>query len=253
MTEKLVAAFLEVNEGFFTDRVLADSELNKRFIAACKSRGLTDSPEHLNRKLINLRKSGKLGKLNSIRTLFNDEEYRFAAEIAVRHFERRDQITLDDILVSPSLASEFDEISQGIAPGYSSLRYRWSALSLRKSRSLTPEIFSQAVPSKEVYLHKVDSVQIDDIPKSPGIYCFVSEKASLYVGEASCLRTRLKKHLEHSDNKYLARWMWEYGTGELTLELHILDEQVKTKVRKALETELIRSRKPQFNVLGKLA
>ena len=252
MNRLIAEAFHEVRNNYSTDRVLADPDLNAAYISACRDRGITDSPKDLNRRLINSRKAGKLGKLNSKRTQFDDSEYRFAAEIAVRHLERRDQITLDDILVDPDLAKEFDEICEDIAPSFSSLRYRWSALSLRKSRKLTPEIISHAIPSCDVLLFNIDSLEIDNIPTQSGIYCFFSDKETLYVGEASSLRARLKKHLDHSDNKLLARWIWEHGVEGLAIELHVFGEEVTTKIRKALETEMIRSRKPTFNVLGKL-
>ena len=252
MTNPIEMAFQNTHRGFSTDRVLADPDLNANFITACRTHGLDDTTENLNRKLINLRKSGRLGGQTAKRTQFDDDEYRFAAEIATRHLERRDQITLDDILVNPDLANEFDEICRNFAPGYSSLRYRWSALSLRKSRNLRPEIINQAIPSKEVTLLKADQVNLDEISRSSGIYCFIAEQETLYIGEAGCLRTRLKKHLEHSDNKFLARWIWQHGMDSLTIELHVFPDDVKTKVRKALETEMIRSRRPSFNILGKL-
>ena len=71
----------------------------------------------------------------------------------------------------------------------------------------------------------------------------------LYVSEAKNLRTRLSKHLDHSDNKYLARYIWEMGKRDLFIEYHILSENTRTDVRKAMELELIRSRRAEFNVL----
>lgn len=252
MTSPLEEAFRDANDGYSTDRVLADPELNERFIQACRARGLRESPELLNRQLINLRKSGRLGKQNAKSTQFDDDEYRFAAEMAVRHLERRDQVTLDDILACPVRASEFDALCRDIAPGFSSVRYRWAALRLRKSRKLSPEVMGQAIPSKEVLLIKAEGLKIDDVPVSSGLYCFMAERETLYIGEASNLRVRMKKHLEHSDNKFLARWMWQFGKGSLTIELHVFHENVKTKTRKALETEMVRSRRPSFNILGTL-
>ena len=120
-------------------------------------------------------------------------------------------------------------------------------------KRLSPEPISQAIPSKEVLLLKAESLDIEQVPTASGVYCFVSDRETLYVGEASSLRARLKKHLDHSDNKYLARWIWQHGMGTLTIELHVFHEEVRLKTRKALETELIRSRRPSFNVLGKLA
>ena len=71
------------------------------------------------------------------------------------------------------------------------------------------------------------------------------------MGETSNLRTRLGKHLDHSDNKGLAHWIWEYGTDTLHLGMQVLPVDTETKVRRAMEAELIRSRDPVFNVKGK--
>jgi hypothetical protein len=68
------------------------------------------------------------------------------------------------------------------------------------------------------------------------------------VGEAESLRNRIGKHLDHSDNKGFARWMWEQGIDQLFLELQVLDSSISQKVRRALERELIRSRNPHFNI-----
>ena len=95
---------------------------------------------------------------------------------------------------------------------------------------------------------RVDEIVVDELPVSRGVYLFIGADQLLYVGETENLRARLKKHLDHSDNKGFARWIWEYGTESLHLEMQILDDQTEMRVRKALETELIRSRKPIFNI-----
>ncbi|MFL5241071.1 MAG: hypothetical protein ACJ8FY_03100 [Gemmataceae bacterium] len=84
----------------------------------------------------------------------------------------------------------------------------------------------------------------------PGLYLFLGQSAVLYVGECKSLRKRFHKHLDHSDNKGLARWLWEHGTDNLKLEYHVLPEGLSTRERKAMEAELILSRKPLFNVAG---
>lgn len=59
-----------------------------------------------------------------------------------------------------------------------------------------------------------------------------------------------RKHLDHSDNKSLAQWLWQHGASDLHIEFHVLPEGTAARVRKALENELINSRKPTFNVQG---
>ena len=250
MSQRLISAFQQTRNEFSTDRVVADPELNKTFLGACRELGLDGSDAELNKRLLNLRKAGKLGKLKSKRTQFDDSEYAYAAEIAVRHMERRDSLTLDDILVDPNIASEFDEICSDISPGYSSLQYRWAALRLRKSRNLKPEFVGQAIQANRVVLLPVESINVEELPNAAGIYCFLSQQETLYIGEAVNLRLRLKKHLDHSDNKNLARYLWEFGFRNLSLELHIYEREISTKIRRAIELELIQSRRPIFNIQG---
>ena len=250
MTASIAEAFDAASDGYSTDRVVADPELNRRFIAECRQRDLKDSVADLNRALLNFRKKGGLaGRPRSKRTHFHDEDdYRFAAEIAVRFMERRDGISLDTIICDPEKVTEFDEVSARIAPGYSPLKYRWAALNLRKARRLEPELAARIAPPTDVINVSVSEIVSDELPPSQGLYLFIAADQLLYVGETENLRKRLKKHLEHSDNKGLARWMWEFGTESLHLEMHLLEDNTEARIRKALELELIRSRQPVFNV-----
>lgn len=250
MAAAIVEAFDIVAKGFSADRVIADPELNAMFIAKCRQLGLQESAASLNRALLNLRKKGGLsGRPHSKRTHFNDEdEYRFAAEIAGRFIERRDNISLDAVICDPQKASEFDDVAMRIAPGYSPLQYRWAALNLRKAKRLAPELVARIARPIEVINLSVSEIVPDELPLSQGLYLFFAADKLLYVGESENLGKRLKKHLDHSDNKGLARWIWEYGIENLHLEMQILEDLTETRVRKALELELIRSRQPVFNI-----
>jgi excinuclease UvrABC nuclease subunit len=115
---------------------------------------------------------------------------------------------------------------------------------------LKPELLARVVQSKLVVRKKVEELAVDELPRSQGLYIFYDCEQALYVGECENLRKRLRKHLEHSDIKSLAHWLWQHGVSDLHLEFHVLPEDTKTRVRKALETELIVSRKPTFNFQG---
>jgi predicted GIY-YIG superfamily endonuclease len=162
--------------------------------------------------------------------------------------ERRDGINVGNILCDPIKAQEFDALAVRISPGYSPLQYRWAALNLRKLRRLRPEIIGKALPSKRVTVVSVREIDAAELPLGQGLYIFFTSSEALYVGEAKNLRNRVEKHLDHSDRKELARWMWEYGNERTMLEIHVLDEATTTQVRRALEAELIRSRRPLFNI-----
>lgn len=249
MKARIISAFETTRNGFSADRVVADPALDAAFVTHCRSLGLAADAATLNRALINLRKTGHLRYLKSRRTSFPDEDpYRFASEMAARFMERRDGVTLDDIICDPELASEFDRLAGSISPGFSPLEYRWAALNLRKASRLAPELLARVAPPVRVLSFPVNQLHLDTIEAVPGLYLFFTPIECLYVGEAESLRNRIRKHLDHSDSKGLAHWMWEQGIEQLFLEIQVLDVSVSQKVRRALERELIRGRRPLFNI-----
>jgi site-specific DNA-methyltransferase (adenine-specific) len=249
MKSRLVAAFEATSQGFSPDRVVADPELNVAFLDECRRLDLSAAPATLNRMLLNLRKAGGLRGMRSQKSSFPDEDqYRFASEIAVRFLERRDGLTLDAIICDPDVAKEFDRLTAEIAPGFSPLQYRWAALNLRKSAGLKPELLARVAPPVAIASFRMEGLDLACIPNQQGLYLIYAADVALYAGEAENLRSRLRKHLDHSDNKGLARWLWEHGTERQFVEVQTLVADTATKVRRALEMELIRSRKPLFNV-----
>ena len=248
MNQTILDAFSEVRQGFSADRVIADPELNQRFIDSCRRRGLTEAPVEINLGLLNLRKRGELFATTCRTTVRNQEPYVFGVEIAIRALERRHRTSLDRILCDPSLASQLDELAAEIVPGFLPLEYRWAALRLRKSSRLKPEIVARAVPATVFGPRVASDVDTTQIPAQQGVYILSTYNRVLYIGEAKNLRVRLRKHLEHSDNRHLARYIWECGESELLVEFHVLPEDTRTDVRRAMELELIRSRNPEFNI-----
>ena len=180
----------------------------------------------------------------------DQDDFSFASEIAIRFLERRDGVSLDQVICSPERASAFDSIATRICPGHSSLEYRWAALRLHKKGGLKPEILAHVCAPETVTNLPVDDVDPARIPVRPGLYLFFDSHQTLYVGETANLRKRLSKHLEHSDNKGLAQWLWSHGSEGLNVEIQVLPPGTETKVRRALEMELINSRSPVFNVRG---
>jgi hypothetical protein len=249
MRDKVLESFLSVRNGFSPDRVIADPELDALFLGGCRQRGLTEPDEELNQVLLNARKAGALADIpTEHRTwLPNVSECAFASEIAVRFLERRDGVTLDQVLCSPKRAAEFDRVAARICPGLTPLEYRWGALRLRKRRRLKPELLARVSRSERVLNCCVSDLDLLTIPQSQGLYILFDSHTALYVGETKNLRRRLSKHLEHSDNKGLAQWLWEHGSDGLHVEIHILAKDTRTKARKALEADLIDSRRPVFN------
>ena len=250
MRSTIRAAYLDTRQGYSSDRVVADPGMNKEFLGRCRSLGLDLHPKLINKTLLNLRKSGGLKGIKSKRTSFrNEDEYRFASEMAIRFIERRDGVSLDVVICDPNLAIEFDGLASDLSPGFSPLQYRWAALNLRKKKKLSPEIVPKIVKAASIKRYKISDVVIADIPKTQGIYFFIDtqEGITLYIGESENLQKRISKHLDHSDNKGLARWLWERGTDALWLDVQVLPDTTPTTHRRGLEAELIKNHQPVFN------
>jgi hypothetical protein len=158
-------AFLAIHNRYPPDRIVADPELNHAFIAECQRLGLSSSIKSLNQQLLNLRKAGDLmGLPRSRRTSFlNEEDYRFASEIAARYLERQKSVTVDEIICDPELVREFDAIAADLAPGFLPLQYRWAALNLRKAKRLKPELLSRVAPAQTVSLGLVTELDVVSI------------------------------------------------------------------------------------------
>ncbi len=127
--EALRQAYMEAHDGWPVDRVIADPALNERFVDSCRQHGLAEPAAILNRKLMNVRKAKWLQGVRASRRggVPDSKNCVFAAQVAARHLEHRDQVTLDDILCDPERAMEFDALARQITPGYSALDYRWAA------------------------------------------------------------------------------------------------------------------------------
>jgi len=250
VTRAIVEAFTHASDGWSTDRVIADPELNLRYCEECEELGLPGGPADWNRALMRLRKSGKLEFLpRARRTTFQDEEfdqYIFASEIAMRQITDEIGTSLDDVLCDPQLAAKFDSIARTVAPGpFSSLQYRWAALTLRKrahecrtwSDQVPPDLerrrFLEFKPLREIVTLRFASV--------PGLYLARKDAdQSLYLGESLDLGKRLQCHQESQGWNSRAR-----GTEVGVLPL----EGVQCKERLGLQSRRITRLKPAFNYL----
>jgi hypothetical protein len=220
----------------------------------CRESLPTATEGELNWTLLNLRKSSGLGPVATKRERTNHDAYLHASEIAARHIEDKYGITTDRAFCDRDRRSEFDAIAKRFAPDVSSYSLRKAALKLRKGRQLKPELIKRVSDwQKEILTFEVSTLQAnrDLIPRKPGVYIFADASGYLYLGEAENLRLRVAKHLDHSDRKALARYLWDQGVEGLTVELHVFDPSSNgrlTSHRRAYEADLIRSRKPQFNI-----
>ncbi|MGZ0173147.1 MAG: GIY-YIG nuclease family protein [Planctomycetales bacterium] len=248
-------AYLKVYDGWSTDEVLLQTELNDKFLAGCRRR-MPDIPSFdFNWTLLNLRKAGGLRDISaSKRRRDNSDAYLHAAEIAARFLEDRYSVNTDRVLCDPKLRAEYDKEAKKVAPKVEPYLLRKASLTLRKSRRLQPELVLRVADwKKDIIAMPAADAEKDagKVPEQPGVYIFRDATGYLYIGESSNLHDRIKKHLDRSDRQSLANYLATNGVKGITLELHAFakDSPARLKpMRRAYESELIRSRKPRFNL-----
>ena len=250
------SAFLRVSGGRSTDDVIIDDALNKAFTDACLEIVPTATPFDCNWTLIKIRKSSGLGPVAERRSREQYGDILHAAEIAARHMQDKHRLSIDRMFCHPELRQEYDFFASAVAPGVGSYLLRKAAFRLRKGHELKPELIRRVADwGSIVSCYPADQLikSPELVPRNPGVYLFSDRSGYLYVGEADSLRVRIRKHLDHSDRKALARYLWAMGTTDLRVEFHAFDPESdgrKQACRRAYEAELIRSRRPKFNIQG---
>jgi site-specific DNA-methyltransferase (adenine-specific) len=222
----IVEAFFLVRDGFPADRVIADPELNQRFVDMCRRLGLPGRPGIWNHQLMNLRKAGYFKGLPRGRaTNFPREEidrWSFACEIALQNLKNR-KCTLDQTLCEPSEADAFDRLVRSmVSEEISSLKIRWISLHMRKRAKHIREAGKRLASLIELPKRgfAVTELSLDRIPKGPGLYWLRSSEKKLYVGETIDLRRRFRLQLEAHQFGF-----WETERAHLDVRYRELTEE----------------------------
>jgi predicted GIY-YIG superfamily endonuclease len=257
LKQVVAAAFASVHDGYSVDEVLLDDELQAAFQRACQERSPDADPEECNWTLLNLRKAARL-EAKTTKTRDRDEQsqeaVRHIAEIAARSVQDRHRTSIDRVMAKPQWRADFDAAALEISPEVDLYTVRKAAFQLRKTRELKPELITRLADwGREVKTVSLEELRerLELAPEQPGVYLFRDATGYLYIGEAADLRKRLGQHLEQSDRQSLASYLSERNAESITIELHTFapDSRIKElAVRRAYESELIRSRNPRFNI-----
>lgn len=246
-------AFNEVHQGFSVDEVIITDQLRTALFDRVNE--ITEASEReINLNLLQLRKAGKLRIKSTKRGSPANEGYRAAAEIAARQIMDSTGATTDEIIADPDLRKRLIEAARevaALAPEYDVLKL---VLNLRKARKLKPELVLRVAEwPRTIEVIELDKLTSDQLlaPELPGIYLFRTSEGYLYIGEASNLRNRLCEHLDSKSESPLSTYLSNHSSQPITVEIHSFDKDSpasKVTMRRAYESELIRSRNPKLNI-----
>ena len=199
-------AYLATCSGFSVDRVVIDPELNHEFTSVCERLSLVGDSRTWNTLLFRLRKAGKLSHVPATRrTNFSWEQcddFMFASEVAWQTLLNENAAaSLDEILCDPGLAQELDRRAAALAPGRTSLEYRWSALKLRKEAKFARGRAAVLRPPNRIAVASplIESTD-SQFPDEPGLYILSDDTSrEFYVGETLDLKRHLMRVREHAE------------------------------------------------------
>lgn len=254
----VIKAFAASCDGYSSDELLVRDDLRAAFLRqlAPDTRLGPEAQRDAFLKLLQLRKAGKL----TVRATRRGQPVAPAvlpvAEIAARVVTDRHRISYDMMLADPRFRSEFLQEARKIAPKVTAPAIGKGVLALRKKRALRPELVLRVVSwEKVIETHSLaelrQKLEQHEISHHPGIYLFRSRNRYLYIGESDDLAVRLSEHVRGSDRESLAQYLAGDEADQVTVEVHAFapdSPASKAVMRRAYESELIRSRDPQFNV-----
>ncbi len=252
--KSIVNAFKAAHQGFSVDELLIRDQLREAFVASVQQEHSALSEAEINHRLLNLRKAGKLAVKAQQRGTPPKPSVRFATEIAARLISDSNNATLDEILCDPVLREKLLIETQRTKSDALPYDVYKTVLNLRKAHRLRPELVLKVADwNRQISVWNLSEIEgkWNEVPSSPGIYLFRNNDGYLYIGESQNLRERLKQHLADSDRESLANFLRGPSTQDLSIEVHAFDPQSPAKradMRRAYESELIRSRNPKLNV-----
>lgn len=258
--DSITKAFQEASGGYSVDEIVIDDLLRTNWLTAVNPswRSLGDDwQKETLLRLVSLRKAGKLAAKSAKRGRSIDEEIVPIAEIAARSVLDEHNVSSDEMLCDPRLRAQLQTAADSIAKDLDPYEIRKAILRLRKTRQLRPELVLRIVDwdrSIEVLTQQEleDALKTSDrISHGAGVYLFRDTTGYLYIGEALDLHVRLSQHLQSSDRLALRNYLDTIADGSVTIELHTFGPKSPANelaIRRAYESEMIRSREPRLNV-----
>ena len=253
----IAQAYLETREGYSIDHVIADPQMNRRFLQRCRELAVPGTDFELNWKLMHARKNRYLANMPGTRkyTPRRVDDFEFSSEIAFRYVQQQVRwkqnrdVSLDKLFCDPELAAQFDRIAEKLAPGFSPLDYRWVALGVRKAAGRYWTKAQEATLPTFDLLGPTKSIRASRIPDRQGVYLFRCGHEQIFVGHTDNLRKRMERHFDSSDKRGIPKWVYDPGRRAIHLAIAPLPD-VKPTVRKLVELKAVACFRPVFNYLG---
>lgn len=272
---QILAALRTGGGGYSVDEIVIDDQRRERFLAAINPAWQSlgdDWQRDTLLRLMSLRKAGKIDAKATNRGRTAAPELAHVAEIAARSVLDRHPVSTDTLLCDPRLRAQLQTAATVVvhlpkaveppdaqspdAESPDAYSIRKHLLRLRKTRHLRPELVQRVADwDRTIDAYTIDqltaALATGTISTGAGVYLFYDPTGYLYIGEAANLKKRLLQHTSQSDRVTLDQYLRSGSQGSITVELHTFGAQSPANavsIRRAYESELIRTRQPRFNI-----
>jgi len=254
-------AFEKVADGTSAETVaMIDPVLAAKFHAAARRMGFHASAADMNRRLINIRKNKaryeKQGIVLPESTVVEPKpsivpSYAHVIEFSLARLHSRYGVSIDDILLDPALAKEYEEMARTAAPNLNSRELRLAALYLRKTRYIakqTAEVIQSLNAAKmEAAFETVGT--LNDRPKVAaveGMIELLENGKHLYISRNENLQAAVEQISSDSSLRFMANDFWQPKRESLLMRIFRGSEFLKVPISQ-WQLKLISDKKPVFN------
>jgi hypothetical protein len=256
-----VDAFAKVHGGVSPETVLIDSDLVSRFHAEARKRGFHASAADLNRRLINVRKNKARYNAHGIylpKTTVSDPQpsivwkYAHVIEFSLSRLHSRYGVSIDDILIDPDLAAEYEKMAQVAAPDLTSYQLRLAALYIRKSRFIPKKaetiirtLKPEKIEAKFGDVGTLARIKLP-IPDDTGLIEVLEDGRHLYITRNENLQQAVEQLASPASLKFMGNAFWEPDPSRINIRIFLGEQFLKVPISQ-WQLKLIAARQPVFN------
>lgn len=255
-------AFKRVYDGASAESVLLDKSLASKFHSESRKLGFHASAADMNRRLLNIRKNpsrySKHGIVLPKATKVTPHasivpQYAHIVEFALARLRLRYGVTIDDILIDPDLAAEYEKMVATAAPRLTPLDVRLAALYIRKTRyiakksvELVASLDAKQMEGAFTDLGTVSQLSASAVADEEGIVEILENNRHLYISRNENLRSTVDQIASQSSLVFMANDFWQPNPSNLSIRVYEGNKFLKVPVSQ-WQLKLISEKKPVFN------
>lgn len=259
---KIFDAFLLEASGHSPETVLIDPALAAAFHARARKLGVHASSADINRRILNIRKNkaryAAHGLVLPKATAIVPQEsivprYAHIIEFSLARLHSRYGVSIDDILIDPELAAEYEQMAHAAAPELSPVQLRLAALYIRKTRYIekakADDIQALNTAKIEVAfetLGTLDHARGIELKPGAGLVELLEDNRHLYISRNDDLPAVVHQMASGATLQFMANDFWTPDPRRLVVRV-LRGAEFQQRPVSQWQLKLISEKHPVFN------